>query len=136
MPPSRRPPDRDSRVGTADVNAAGIIPLAKASGFRSTANGVHHKNLTPQLRESPLAKLTFSKPSSARVSQRLLLDGPSRKHPENLDSMDKIAELWGNIPPQAQWALAGVGALVVAEKLVSVLQLVLNVFLLSGINVS
>lgn len=48
--------------------------------------------------------------------------------------MDKISESWGAVPPAAQWALAGVGALYVAKAAFAFLQLLLNAFILSGTN--
>jgi 17beta-estradiol 17-dehydrogenase / very-long-chain 3-oxoacyl-CoA reductase len=50
--------------------------------------------------------------------------------------MDRIIELWGLTPQPAQLALAGIGAVVIAKSLATFLQLVLNVFILSGTNVS
>lgn len=50
--------------------------------------------------------------------------------------MDKISELLGSVPQPLQWALAGVGGLYVSSKLFGYLQLVLNLFVLSGTNVS
>jgi len=50
--------------------------------------------------------------------------------------MDRIIELWGSAPQPAQLALAGIGAVVIAKSLATFLQLVLNVFILSGTNVS
>ncbi|KAK1749526.1 3-ketoacyl-CoA reductase [Echria macrotheca] len=48
--------------------------------------------------------------------------------------MDKVVELWDAVPQKAQWALAGVGALVVAKGVLAYLRMVLNVFILSGTN--
>ena len=48
---------------------------------------------------------------------------------------DKALEYWTAVPQRAQWALAGVGALYVARRALSFLQLLLNCFILSGTNV-
>jgi len=50
--------------------------------------------------------------------------------------MDKILDLWGSLPQAAQLVLAGIGAIAVAQGLGSFLRFVLNVFVLSGYNVS
>jgi 17beta-estradiol 17-dehydrogenase / very-long-chain 3-oxoacyl-CoA reductase len=50
--------------------------------------------------------------------------------------MDKISELLGSVPQPVQWALAGIGALYVSGKVLGYLQLVMNLFVLSGTNVS
>lgn len=50
--------------------------------------------------------------------------------------MDKIAEIWGSVPQGVQWALAGIGALYAAKGVTSILQFILQTFLLSGTNVS
>jgi 17beta-estradiol 17-dehydrogenase / very-long-chain 3-oxoacyl-CoA reductase len=47
---------------------------------------------------------------------------------------DKALEYWTAVPQRAQWALAGVGALYVARRALSFLQLLLNCFILSGTN--
>lgn len=49
--------------------------------------------------------------------------------------MVSIAELVATVPSGVQWALAGVGALFVGRKVLSYLQLLLNLFVLSGTNV-
>jgi hypothetical protein len=50
--------------------------------------------------------------------------------------MDRIFDVWGSLPQLAQLGLAGIGALAVARSFGAVLQFVLNVFILSGYNVS
>ena len=50
--------------------------------------------------------------------------------------MERIAQFWDAVPQGAQWALAGLGALLVAKKALGFLQMVLNIFVLSGTNVS
>jgi hypothetical protein len=50
--------------------------------------------------------------------------------------MDRIFDVWGSLPQVAQLGLAGIGALAVSRSLGAVLQFVLNVFILSGYNVS
>lgn len=51
------------------------------------------------------------------------------------DTMDKALELWESVPQAAQWMLAGLGALYALRGALSVVQLLLNCFLLSGTNV-
>ncbi|KAL1872772.1 hypothetical protein VTK73DRAFT_1378 [Phialemonium thermophilum] len=46
--------------------------------------------------------------------------------------MASIFQLLGQIPPAAQWSLAGIGAIFVLRKTLSYLQLLLNIFVLSG----
>ncbi|KAK3323967.1 hypothetical protein B0T19DRAFT_427394 [Cercophora scortea] len=48
--------------------------------------------------------------------------------------MDKIVQIWGATPPALQWALAGIGALSVLKGAGAFLQLLLNAFILSGVN--
>lgn len=50
--------------------------------------------------------------------------------------MERIAQFWDAVPQGGQWALAGLGALLVAKKALGFLQMVLNIFILSGTNVS
>lgn len=50
--------------------------------------------------------------------------------------MVSISEFVAHVPQSVQWALAGVGALFVGGKVLSYLQLLLNLFVLSGVNVS
>lgn len=50
--------------------------------------------------------------------------------------MVNISELLGSVPQGVQWALAGIGALYMSSKVLGYLQLVLNLFVLSGTNVS
>lgn len=50
--------------------------------------------------------------------------------------MERIAQFWDAVPQGAQWAFAGLGALLVAKKALGFLQMVLNIFILSGTNVS
>jgi len=49
--------------------------------------------------------------------------------------MDSIKETLAAVPQGAQWALAGVGALYLATKVLGSLSLFLNLFILSGTNV-
>lgn len=49
--------------------------------------------------------------------------------------MAGITEMLASIPQPVQWALAGVGAFVVASRVLSYAQLLLNLFVLSGTNV-
>jgi 17beta-estradiol 17-dehydrogenase / very-long-chain 3-oxoacyl-CoA reductase len=51
------------------------------------------------------------------------------------EALDKAVDCWNSVPQQAQWALAGIGALYVARRALSFLQLFLNCFILSGTNV-
>ncbi|RKU48869.1 hypothetical protein DL546_008164 [Coniochaeta pulveracea] len=48
--------------------------------------------------------------------------------------MVSISEFVAHVPQSVQWALAGVGALFVGGKVLSYLQLLLNLFVLSGVN--
>jgi hypothetical protein len=50
--------------------------------------------------------------------------------------MDSISDFVAHVPQGVQWAFAGVGALFVGGKVLSYLQLLLNLFVLSGVNVS
>ena len=50
-------------------------------------------------------------------------------------TMDSVCELLHRVPQPVQWGLAGVGALAIGVKLLSYLQLLANVFILSGTNV-
>ncbi len=50
--------------------------------------------------------------------------------------MDKVAEFWGSVPQVAQWALAAAGAVYVAKGVGAYLLMLLNVFILSGTDVS
>lgn len=47
-----------------------------------------------------------------------------------------IAELLSFVPQRLQWVLVGVGAFVVASRVLSYVRLVLELFILSGTNVS
>lgn len=49
--------------------------------------------------------------------------------------MAGISEILSSIPQPVQWALAGVGAFVVASRVLSYVQLLLELFILSGTNV-
>lgn len=49
--------------------------------------------------------------------------------------MAGITDMFASIPQPVQWALAGVGAFVVASRVLSYAQLLLNLFVLSGTNV-
>lgn len=49
--------------------------------------------------------------------------------------MAGITEIFSSVPQPVQWALAGVGALVVASRLLSYVQLLLELLILSGTNV-
>ncbi|KAK4099715.1 NAD(P)-binding protein [Parathielavia hyrcaniae] len=49
-------------------------------------------------------------------------------------TMDKALDLWSFMPQAGHWALAGIGALFVARKALSFLQLLLNCFIISGTN--
>lgn len=51
-------------------------------------------------------------------------------------AMATISELLGLVPQGVQWALAGIGALYISTKVLGYLQLALNLFVLSGTNVS
>ncbi|CAM1503112.1 Fc.00g078880.m01.CDS01 [Cosmosporella sp. VM-42] len=46
--------------------------------------------------------------------------------------MDAVAEMYNRVPQPLQWALAGIGALVLSSKVLSYLQLVLSAFALPG----
>ncbi|KAK0636502.1 hypothetical protein B0T17DRAFT_519272 [Bombardia bombarda] len=48
--------------------------------------------------------------------------------------MDKIAQILAAVPQSVQWALAGIGAVYLAQGFAAFLQLVLNAFVLSGVN--
>ncbi|KAM7198839.1 hypothetical protein V8F33_004853 [Rhypophila sp. PSN 637] len=48
--------------------------------------------------------------------------------------MDKLAQLWDVVPQSIQWALAGLGAWYAVKGVSSILQFVLETFLLSGTN--
>lgn len=50
--------------------------------------------------------------------------------------MAGITEILSSVPQPVQWALAGVGAYVIASRVLSYVQLVLELFVLSGTNVS
>lgn len=50
--------------------------------------------------------------------------------------MAGITEILSSVPQSLQWALAGVGAYVVASRVLSYVQLLLELFVLSGTNVS
>lgn len=50
--------------------------------------------------------------------------------------MAGITEILSSVPQPVQWALAGVGAIVVASRVLSYVQLLLELFVLSGTNVS
>lgn len=50
--------------------------------------------------------------------------------------MSNVTEFLANVPQPIQWALAGVGAVYVGNRLLSYVQFILNVFVLSGTNVS
>lgn len=49
--------------------------------------------------------------------------------------MTGITEILSSVPQPVQWALAGVGAYVVASRVLSYVQLLLELFVLSGVNV-
>lgn len=49
--------------------------------------------------------------------------------------MAGITEILSAIPQPVQWGLAGVGAFVVASRVLSYVQLLLELFILSGTNV-
>ena len=51
-------------------------------------------------------------------------------------TMEKIAQFWDSVPRGAQWALASFGALFAAKKTLAFLSMILNIFVLSGTNVS
>ncbi|KAK3389641.1 hypothetical protein B0H63DRAFT_464100 [Podospora didyma] len=46
--------------------------------------------------------------------------------------MDRINEIWAQVPQSAQWVLAGIGAVYAGSFALSFLQLFLNAFILSG----
>lgn len=50
--------------------------------------------------------------------------------------MAGISDILSSVPQPVQWALAGVGAYVVASRVLSYVQLLLELFVLSGANVS
>lgn len=50
--------------------------------------------------------------------------------------MDGLTHALGSVPQGVQWALAGVGALYLGRKVLSYLHLALNLFILSGTNLS
>ena len=50
--------------------------------------------------------------------------------------MTSISELLGYVPQPLQLAITTIGAIVVADKVLSLLQIILNVLLLSGTSVS
>lgn len=50
--------------------------------------------------------------------------------------MTNFNDIVANVPQPVQWAFAGIGALYVGSKVLSYLQFVLGVFVLSGTNVS
>ncbi|KAL2258408.1 hypothetical protein VTK26DRAFT_8288 [Humicola hyalothermophila] len=50
------------------------------------------------------------------------------------EAIDKALQLWSSVPQPAQWAVTGIGALYVAGKVLSFVQLLLNCFILSGTN--
>ena len=51
-------------------------------------------------------------------------------------NMDAITDFVQRVPQAVQWGFAGVGALYLGSKLLSYLNLLLNVFVLSGTDVS
>lgn len=50
--------------------------------------------------------------------------------------MDAVSDFIQRVPQAVQWGFAGVGALFLGSKIFSYLRLLLNVFVLSGTNVS
>lgn len=52
------------------------------------------------------------------------------------NKMDAVKHYLEELPPSALYLLSGIGALVVATKLISYLKLVLSAFVLPGVNVS
>lgn len=50
--------------------------------------------------------------------------------------MAGITDILSSVPQSLQWALAGVGAYVVGRAVLSYVQLLLELFVLSGTNVS
>ncbi|KAK3294359.1 uncharacterized protein B0H64DRAFT_361781 [Chaetomium fimeti] len=50
------------------------------------------------------------------------------------ETLDRALDLWNSVPQVGQWALAGLGALYIAQPVLSFVQLLLNCFILSGTN--
>lgn len=51
------------------------------------------------------------------------------------NTMAGITEILSAVPQPVQWGLAGIGACVVASRVLSYVQLLLELFILSGTNV-
>lgn len=50
--------------------------------------------------------------------------------------MAGITDIFSSVPQPVQWTLAGIGALTIASRVLSYVHLLLELFILSGTNVS
>ncbi len=124
------------RSGQSSITRLHSGPLIKISGFRGQGQA------RSSVSKHGIGKLEFKRASSPPP--------PPTHCPESgfnhcgimafncsiiHEAADKALEYWAAVPQGAQWALAGVGALYVARRALSFLQLLLNCFILSGTNV-